>query len=81
VGTYLDDRSSRIVESVARAADGLGMSPLEVSLAWVRDRPGVVAPIIGARTATQLKSSLAVEEITLPGEILAALDDVSASGS
>jgi len=81
VGAYLDDRSARIVESVSRAADGLGLTPLEVSLAWVRDRPGVAAPILGARTAAQLKSSLAVEEVALPAEIMAALDDVSGSES
>jgi aryl-alcohol dehydrogenase-like predicted oxidoreductase len=78
VGRYLDDRSLRVVEAVARAADGLGWSSLEVALAWVRDRPGVTAPIIGARTAAQLRESLTVEECELPAEIIAALDDVSA---
>ncbi len=78
VGRYLDDFSQRVVEAVARAADGLGWSSLEVALAWVRDRPGVTAPIIGARTAAQLRESLTVEECELPAEIIAALDDVSA---
>ena len=40
VGAYLGPRSQRIVEAVARAAEGLGWTPLEVALAWVRDRPG-----------------------------------------
>jgi aryl-alcohol dehydrogenase-like predicted oxidoreductase len=78
VGAYLDERGRGIVEAVARAADGLGWSPLEVSLVWVRDRPGVTAPIVGARTAAQLKGALGVEELTLPPEIVDALDDVSA---
>ena len=78
VGRYLDDDSQRIVEAVAKAADGLGWSSIEVALAWVRDRPGVTAPIIGARTAAQLRESLGVEECELPAEIRAALDDVSA---
>ena len=77
VRAYLDERSSRVVEAVARAADGLDWSPLEVALTWVRDRPGVTAPIVGARTAKQLLGALAVEELTLPPEIIAALDDVS----
>ncbi len=80
VGTYLDARCARIVEAVARAADGLHWSPLEVALAWVRDRPGVSAAIVGARTAAQLKGSLTVEECTLPEEIRSALDDVSQGG-
>jgi aryl-alcohol dehydrogenase-like predicted oxidoreductase len=77
VGAYLDDRSARVVDAVVRAADGLGWTPLEVALAWVRDRPGVTAPIVGARTALQLKAALATDELTLPAEIVSALDDVS----
>jgi aryl-alcohol dehydrogenase-like predicted oxidoreductase len=78
VGSYLDERSARITEAVARAAEGLDWSPLEVALTWVRDRPGVTAPIVGARTAAQLRGSLTVEELELPAQIIAALDDISA---
>jgi len=77
VGAYLDERCTRIVDAVARAAEGLDWSPLEVALTWVRDRPGVTAPIVGARTAAQLEGALAVEELALPTEIVEALDDVS----
>jgi aryl-alcohol dehydrogenase-like predicted oxidoreductase len=77
ISPYLDDRSSRIVGAVMTAADGLGVSPLAVALAWVRDRPGVVAPIVGARTAGQLKGSLDADATVLPDEIRKALDDVS----
>lgn len=74
---YLDERGQSIVEGVAKAAEGLGWSMAEVALAWVRDRPGVTAPIVGARTAKQLLGLLGVEDLTLPPEIVAALDDVS----
>ena len=77
VEPYLTERAGRIVDAVATASDGLGVAPLEVALAWVRDRPGVVAPIVGARTPAQLRGALAAEELTLPREIRAALDDVS----
>jgi aryl-alcohol dehydrogenase-like predicted oxidoreductase len=77
VGRYLGEPSQRVVEAVARAADGLGWSLLEVALAWVRDRPGVTAPILGARTAAQLRESLGVEGCELPVEIVQALEDVS----
>jgi aryl-alcohol dehydrogenase-like predicted oxidoreductase len=78
VRTYLEPRSSSIVEAVVTAASGLGVSPLEVALAWIRDRPGVAAPILGARTAGQLQGALQSEGLTLPAEIALALDDVSA---
>jgi aryl-alcohol dehydrogenase-like predicted oxidoreductase len=77
VEAYLDDQSRSIVEAVVRAADGLDWTPLEVALVWVRDRPGVTAPIVGARTATQLEAALGAEDKELPAEIRAALDDVS----
>ena len=73
----LGERSRRVVDAVVTAADGLGVSPVEVAIAWVRDRPGVTAPIVGARTAAQLRGSLTAESVTLPAEIRAALDDVS----
>jgi aryl-alcohol dehydrogenase-like predicted oxidoreductase len=74
---YLDARSSRIVEAVTVAADGLGFSPLEVSLAWVRDAPGVTSSLIGARTGAQLRGVLKSEEISLPEIVRTALDEVS----
>jgi aryl-alcohol dehydrogenase-like predicted oxidoreductase len=77
VQPYLNERGARIVESVSTAAEGLGVSPLAVALSWVRDRPGVVAPVVGARTAGQLSVILEAEDITLPDEIRDALDDVS----
>jgi aryl-alcohol dehydrogenase-like predicted oxidoreductase len=77
VQPYLGDRCRQIVESVATAGDGLGVSPLAVALSWVRDRPGVAAPIVGARTVGQLIGILQADELTLPQEIRDALDDVS----
>jgi aryl-alcohol dehydrogenase-like predicted oxidoreductase len=74
---YLDARCQAVIEGVAKAAEGLGWSMTEVALTWVRDRPGVTAPIVGARTAKQLLAALGTEELALPPEIVAALDDVS----
>jgi aryl-alcohol dehydrogenase-like predicted oxidoreductase len=74
---YLNDGRA-VVDAVVTAAEGLGVAPLEIALAWVRDRPGVAAALVGARTAAQLRASLAAEDVVLPAEIRAALDDVSA---
>ena len=77
VEPYLESRSRGVVEAVVRAAEGLDLSPLQVALLWVRDAPGVTAPLLGARTAGQLAPALAVEDQRLPAEIVSALDDVS----
>ncbi len=76
---YLNERSRRIVEAVSVAAQGLGYSPLEVALAWVRDFPGVTSSVVGARTGAQLQGILASEEIELPEVVRTALNEVSAA--
>ena len=75
---FLTDAAGSVVDAVLTAADGLGVSPVAVALSWVRDRPGVTAPIVGARTSAQLQASLAAEALVLPEPVRQALDDVSA---
>lgn len=76
-GLNLTEESGQIVDAVTIAARGMDVSPAEIALAWVRDRPGVVAPIVGARTTAQLRTALASEKLELPVELANALDDVS----
>ena len=78
VTPFLDERATHIVDAVITAGRGLGVTPLEIALAWIRDRRGVVAPVIGARTAAQLEVALTVEDLVLPDEISQVLDEVSA---
>jgi aryl-alcohol dehydrogenase-like predicted oxidoreductase len=78
VEPYLGRGARRVVDAVVTAAEGLDCSPLEVAIAWVRDRPAVSAVLAGARTAAQLRAVLAAEEVRLPREIRAVLDEVSA---
>lgn len=78
IAPYMDERSKKIVDAVCVASDGLGYSPLEVALSWVREGYGVTSAIVGARTAAQLRGILTVEEITLPDQVRAALDEISA---
>jgi len=73
----LTEESGQIVDAVGIAARGMNVSAAEIALAWVRDRPGVVAPIVGARTTAQLRTALASEHLELPVELRDALDDVS----
>lgn len=77
IAPYLDNRSRSIVEAVCVAAEGLGYSPLEVALAWVRDSADIASSIVGARTGAQLRGIMTSEEITLPDPVRLALDEVS----
>ena len=76
VEPYLGTASAPIVDAVRTAAEGLGVAPLEVALAWVLGR-GVASAVIGPRTPAQLTAALEVD-LVLPPAIVAALDEVSA---
>lgn len=77
VAPYLTPKSRGIIDAVCVAAEGLGYSPLEVALSWVRDAPIVSSAIVGARTGAQLRGILTVEEIELPEQVRLALDEIS----
>lgn len=78
VTEYLTAAHRRVVDAVCTAAEGLGVAPVEVAVAWVRDRPEVSSTLLGSRTAAQLRGALRAEALTLPAEIRDALDEVSA---
>ncbi|RHA37887.1 aldo/keto reductase [Cellulomonas rhizosphaerae] len=78
VEPYLAHAGAAVVEAVATAAAGLDRAPLEVALAWLAGRPGIASAIVGARTADQLRGSLAAVDLELPRELRHALDEVSA---
>ena len=73
----LGTKSHTVVDAVTTAADGLGIPPAVVALAWARDRAGVSAAIVGASRREQLAELLTVSGTVLPRAIVKALDDVS----
>ena len=75
---YLNDRSRAMVDAVCTAAEGLGLTPIDVALAWTSARRQVSSAVIGARTAAQLRVVLNSVNAQLPPEIHEALDEVSA---
>ena len=75
---YLSDRSRAIVDAVCTAAEGLGLTPIDVALAWTSARRQVSSAVIGARTAAQLRVVLNSVNAQIPPEIHEALDEVSA---
>ena len=76
---YLRDDTFTIVGALTAAAGDLGVAPATLALAWLRTRPQVVAPIASARTVDQLGPLLAAATLDVPADVLARLDEVSAS--
>jgi aryl-alcohol dehydrogenase-like predicted oxidoreductase len=77
VRPYLNSWAAAVVDATATAAEGLGLAPLDVALAWVRRQRGVTSAILGARTAAQLRLILRHADLELPPAIEAALNEVS----
>ena len=54
------DKGRRVAEEVGRMADERGLTASQLALLWVKDQPGVTAPIIGPRTMEHLEDALAI---------------------
>ena len=66
---------------MAEVARDLGLTSSQLALLWVKDQPGVTAPIIGPRTEAHLDDALPVLEMRLEEETAAALDEIVPPGS
>lgn len=62
---------------VVAVAEEIGCTPTAVSVAWIRQQAGVIVPLLGARTLSQLEDNLQALEITLSEEHLARLDEAT----
>jgi aryl-alcohol dehydrogenase-like predicted oxidoreductase len=71
------ERALRIAAEVQAVAAELGRSPAQVALAWARRQSPQLIPIVGARTAAQLRDNLACLEVALEPAHLERLDAVS----
>ncbi|MGE0284584.1 MAG: aldo/keto reductase [Rhizobiaceae bacterium] len=75
------DQNWATIETVIRIAKEIGATPAQVALSWIADRPGVAAPIFGARNLRQLDENLAAAKLTLDENATTALEVVSAPRS
>jgi aryl-alcohol dehydrogenase-like predicted oxidoreductase len=55
-------------------AEGKGVSAAQVALAWLLQRPGVSAPIVGATKLSHLEDAIASVDVTLSEDEVAALE-------
>ena len=75
------DRNWATIDAVRQIAERIGVTPGQVALAWIANRPGVTSPIIGARSRAQLADNLAAADLVLDADATATLDEVSAPTS
>jgi len=72
------ERNWRIVDAVREIAARAGRTPSQVAINWLLTRPGVAAPIVGARRLEQLEDNLGAVGWRLAPEQVARLDAASA---
>jgi aryl-alcohol dehydrogenase-like predicted oxidoreductase len=83
-GIYAERVTPRGVEvgnRFAALARDHGYDPAQLAVLWVKEQPGITAPIVGPRTLGQLRNLLPVLEMTLPAEVRAACDELAPPGS
>lgn len=67
-----------VADEVARIAKARGKEPAQIALNWVKDRPGVSSPIIGARDVQQLEGNLGAVGFSLEDSEVEALEETAA---
>ena len=72
------ERNWRIVDAVGAVAEEARHTPSQVAINWLLTRPGVAAPIVGARRVEQLEDNLGAVGWRLSREQVQRLDAVSA---
>jgi len=73
----LKERDLAIAAEVVAVARELGRTPAQVALNWVRQGPGVIVPLVGARTRAQLDDNLGCLDFELSAAHKQRLDDAS----
>ncbi len=76
----MTDRIYDVVEGLEPIAAAKGVPLSQMALAWVMQRPGVTAPIIGPRTMEQLEDNLAAVDVTFSEDELKSIDRVARRG-
>ncbi|MEM9564177.1 MAG: aldo/keto reductase [Actinomycetota bacterium] len=74
----LSDRNWDIVETLVAVAGDEGLTPAQAAINWLRSKPWVSAPLVGANRPDQLADSLAAIDRRLSPDAVARLDEASA---
>jgi aryl-alcohol dehydrogenase-like predicted oxidoreductase len=75
VDLYDSPSDLKVIEAGRKVAGELGVAPSEVALAWLLQKPGVAAPIVGATKIEHLESAVRALDVTLSAEQVRALEE------
>ncbi len=72
---YTPDVDFEVVDRAAEVASARGVPSAQIALAWLLQRPGVTAPIVGASRVEHLDDAFAAERLSLDEGELARLEE------
>jgi aryl-alcohol dehydrogenase-like predicted oxidoreductase len=72
---YLPDIDFAVVDRAIEVAADRGVPSAQMALAWVLQRPGVTAPIVGATKVGHVEDALAAEELELTADEVTRLEE------
>ena len=75
---HLTEKNFKIIDELMAISEELAASPAQVAIRWLMQKPGVVSPIIGARSVAQLEDNAKAASIVLSDQHMKRLDEVSA---
>ncbi|MEX2541753.1 MAG: aldo/keto reductase [Trueperaceae bacterium] len=75
---YDNEHTWSVLDVLHESAERLGRHPAQVAIRWLVQRPGVSAPIVGARDTAQLETNLGSVGWELDGASMRKLDEASA---
>ena len=64
-----------VVDAAGEVAAERGVPPAQIALAWLLQRPGVTAPIVGATKRAHLEDALAAEKLELTADEIRRLEE------
>jgi aryl-alcohol dehydrogenase-like predicted oxidoreductase len=72
---YRPETDFAVIERLVEVASERGVPSAQVALAWLLDKPGVTAPIVGATRLEHLEDALTAEELSLSDDEIARLEE------
>lgn len=74
-GEEISNADAAVIERLEAVAAARSIAPAQVALAWLLQKPGVIAPIVGASKSLQLDDALAALQLRLTAEEITALEE------
>jgi aryl-alcohol dehydrogenase (NADP+) len=75
-GEQIGETDARVIDCLEGVARESGVAPAQFALAWLLQKPGVIAPIVGVSKPGQLDDALAALDVRLAPETIGRMEEL-----